>query len=576
MREDDLLESLDAASLSPGGLTRSQFIRRAAAAGVSLPTLGAALAACGSSGHPSSSGQTGASAYSAGSATTTPEAKGPIDTLTWGVLSEPVSLDWTQAYNDNYNMLTILVSESLLRLTPEFGFEPALAESWSHPDPLRWVFKIRQGVKFHDGSVMTPEDVAFSLSRNLSPNSFWAEWNTFMKSVEVSGPDEVTVHLKAPDELFIELMVTPLGGVGKASQVKSAGKAFGTPQALPIGTGPFKFTKWSTGQAVEYARHDAYWDKPAHAKTLSMQFVPDAISATNALLSGQIDGAYAYNLLDQLPRLRGSSSGKLYLGKSMRQALIFPTERPGPLQDPRVRLAWLMAIDRPAIAERLFHGGAVPFRNTVVPIDNWLGLGPTAVASAKTAYNKLLGPGPDLAMAKKLFQQAGAPKDEVILFATSTPLTTNAMEVCQAAGQSIGMNIRLASGTEGQELNLFYDATQRKKYHAFESFNYWSSVPDPTELLWEITRTPSTNGLSYSFVFRNPKNDALLTQARQTADKTQRANILLQAQALQASQVPVFPLVAQSNPLFMNNRITGAPASFCQLFYPWARDIGAA
>jgi peptide/nickel transport system substrate-binding protein len=560
-------------------LTRAQFIRRAALAGAAFPTMGSLISACGggdeSAGGTAPKGTAVNDMLTAGKDVRTPAATGELDSLTWGLLDEPVSIDYTLSYNEVYNSLIINSTEALVRLTPEYTYEPSLAESWDHPDPLTYVFKLREGVKFHDGSTMTADDVAFSLDRNLSPNSFWSEWTTLVKSVKATGPNEVTVNLKEPDALLIEMMCTPVGAVGKAADIEAKGKKYGTPDGLPIGTGAFKFEKWNSGRSIELSRFEDYWDTEhkAKAKTLTFMFIKDLNTMANALLSGEVDGSHNVPL-DQLPRFKSSTAGKLYLGRSMRETFVFATEKEGPLRDPKVRTAWLMAVDRPAIAEKIFRGGAAPLRNTINPMDSWAGEEERKLAEA--AYRKLPGPAPDLEMAKKLFAEAGSPTEPVELWIRVHKIDQDIGAVLQAAGKAIGLNVTLKSVPQADVLALFFDPDARQKMDAFLNGTYWTAIPDPLELMWELVYTPQPNTVSYNFTMSDPAVDELLLKARGTDDSVERTKLLLQAQDLCKDLTPVLPLATAANSLFMRNGVTGAPASFCQLFYPWARDVGAA
>jgi peptide/nickel transport system substrate-binding protein len=125
-------------------------------------------------------------------------------------------------------------------------------------------------------------------------------------------------------------------------------------------------------------------------------------------------------------------------------------------------------------------------------------------------------------------------------------------------------------------LALFFDPKARKNLDAFLNGTYWTAVPDPLELMWELVYTPQPNTVSYNFTLSDPAVDALLLKARETDDKVERTKLLLEAQDLCKDLTPVLSLATAANTVYMRNGVTGAPASFCQLFYPWARDVGAA
>jgi len=126
------------------------------------------------------------------------------------VAAEPSSFDWI--YNASFATGQIManVCEGLLRLAPDMSLEPALAESFDNPSPKTWVYRLRSGVTFHDGTPLTAEDAAFSLSRNLdtAAGSFWSGAYANVSTVKATGPLEVTVTLKQPDALFNSYLTT--------------------------------------------------------------------------------------------------------------------------------------------------------------------------------------------------------------------------------------------------------------------------------------------------------------------------------------------------------------------------------
>src|SRR5262244_274526 len=376
-----------------GHLTRRELLRRAAVIGLSGPALGGFLAACGSSG----TGTTKSATPAIGTTVLTPPAKGELDRANWGLFYEPSGLDWIYDYNYEENTVVTNVTESLLRLTPQLTIEPSLATSFSLTDPLKKVYQIRPGVRFHDGSTMTADDVVFSLRRQLNPNSFWNFAYVNVKSIDKTGPAEVTVTMKRPDEVFHPLLATPAGGIGKASYIQAKGKSYGTPSAGPIGTGPFAFKSWAQGSSIVLTRNESYWDSSHAPKVheIDFTFIPQESTMTTALLSGEIDGAY-HTPYSGLGQLRSTSNGKLYLGKSMIFTEIIIASSSGPLANHSIRTALLLAIDRAALAKAVYNSAATPLRNTVVPLAEW-GYGQS---QARAAWSKLGAPVVDLKKAR--------------------------------------------------------------------------------------------------------------------------------------------------------------------------------
>lgn len=162
----------------------------------------------------------------------TPAAAGDIGSFTWSIYAEPYSLDYAYAYDYPPNQILANVCESLLRWNPDLSTSPNLASSFTNPTPTTWVYKIRPGVRFHDGTVLTAKDVVASLRRHMDPAVGSAWENTFrnVKSIDMTGPLEVTVELTKPDAVFNQEMATSSGTIESAATLAKTGKDYGSPK----------------------------------------------------------------------------------------------------------------------------------------------------------------------------------------------------------------------------------------------------------------------------------------------------------------------------------------------------------
>jgi peptide/nickel transport system substrate-binding protein len=379
--------------------------------------------------------------------------------------------------------------------------------------------------------------------------------------------------MKRPDVIFPGLMATPAGGVGPQAYVTAKGKNYGTATAGPVGTGPFKFTSWNQGSNITISRNDEYWDTEHAPKTKSVvfSFIPEESTMTTGLLSGEIDGAY-HTPYSGLNQLRSSSAGTLYLGKSMLFTVIYISTTSGPLANINVRRALLKAIDRPALAKAVYSGAATPLPSTMTPLGQWS----YAQSQAKAAYQKLPPPVLDLAGAKKLMQGVDTSGTIVIATRASFQRYINIASIVQDAGKKLGLNIQIKPINPNDYGNLFFSDSARKGIDMFISENY-ADIPEPLETLY-VTVTPQpANALTYNYDhYNNPTVTRDLRKAVAESDPSKRASLIIDAQSVLANQPATLPLVSPAVPLFLNKRATGAPASFCYLYYPWARDVGAA
>lgn len=538
-------------------------------AGVAALTLAATLSvtSCSTDGTNTEPNGTGADGKLA---TFTKPPSGEVDKVTWNLpYGEPATLDWAHSLSYSENTVVANLCESLHRLTPDYKVTPGLAESTEHPNATTYVYKIRQGVKFWDGTAMTPADVVYSLRRHLDPavGSFWADRYVNVKSVDQTGPHDVTVTLTKPDATFDDWMATPAGAVGQAAFIKAAGKDFGSSTKGVQCTGPFKLGAWNQGSSIVLDRNESYWDsaRKAKAKAFDFKFLLDENAATSALTTGAIDGTYDAPLAG-LASLKTAAPGKLWLGTSQLSVALLPTEHKSPLQDVKIREALRLALDYQGIVTQIYKGTAKPLR-AYASTGTW----GYSRDQFEAAYEQLAPAKTDLEAARKLVAEAGSPKGEIVIASVSDiPLYSQLAIVVQDAGKKIGLNVRLKSFPTSTYTTFFFDRDARNQTDAFFTTNY-TDLPEPLQLYGTFVPGHFYNYSNYD----NPTVTAAVNAALGTADDSKRAALVIQAQEQITKDMPVIPIVEPFNRLFMNDRITGAPASFDYLYYPWAADVGA-
>ncbi|MEU8325516.1 ABC transporter substrate-binding protein [Nonomuraea sp. NPDC048881] len=499
-----------------------------------------------------------------------PPAKGPVDAVTWALYAEPQSLDYAYAFDYPPNTVLANVCEQLMRITPGFRVEPGLASKAESPDPGRWVYTIRQGVRFHDGSPLTADDVVASMRRHMDPavGSYWVSSYQNVKSVEKTGPMEVTVHLKKPDHLFNEQMGTSAGTIESAAFLAAQGAGYGTPDKGVNCTGPYSLDKWEKGQAINLKRFDGYWDPAlkARAATVRNVFISDPAARVNALLSGEADGSYLVPTTG-FTRLGSASSGKLYFGPNTAAVSLIPLDLKGPLGDLRLRKALSMALDRKAILQASVAGVATPAKAPAA-IGAW-GIAPEA---AKQYYAKLPELSTDLEGARKLVKEAGGTGKKIVI-ATSTmaPDIGVIANAVQAAGQAIGLRVEQKAVAPDAYSALFSDPKARQGVDLVMTI-WYDSTPDPLEFYGILQTGNFANYGGYS----DPEYDRLVDQAGAEADPAARAAVVAKLQEIAVRDMVWIPLYEVPHSMFLNKRLTGAPTGITQLVYPWAAALGSA
>lgn len=499
---------------------------------------------------------------------TTPPARGDIDSFSWAVYAEPPTLDYTVAFDYPQNTILSNVCESLMRWTPALTTEPGLAQKASNPDPTTWVYDLRPGVRFHDGKVMTADDVVFSLGRQMDPDNAaaWAQVFQNVSAITKSGPLQVTVKLKKPDSQFPQYMASAAGVVASKAGVEAAGKNYGTSGGLAC-TGPFRLGTWNKGQSIELDRFDHYWGTKAKAKKAVFRILTDPSARTNAMLSGEVDGGYLIPT-ESYARLRESGTGTLYFGEGLSTVNVNVTNMKGPLGDLRVRRALSLAIDRTGFVKAGL-AGAGTVTNSLTTRAAWAA---APEATRKTAFDGLPPTGQDIEQAKALIKEAGATGKSLTMATSAIGQDVSLLATAvQAAGTRIGLDIRLKTIAPNAFTALFTDPEARKGIDMFP-LTYYDSITDPLDLLSNFKTGAYMNFAGYS----DPQYDRLVDQAAAVYPVPERLDIEAKLQHLAADQLLWIPVSEWPTAMFLNKRITGAPTTISYMYYPWAADVGAA
>ncbi len=501
-----------------GRMSRRDFIRRGSVVGISLPLLGAIVSACGSSSSspsstPSSAGQSGA-------------------TIRVGIIVPTAAINpVTVADQGGLDMLA-QTGEYLCLSDQSLTLKPVLAESWT-PNSTGdvWTFKIRQGVKFHDGSPLTADDVVYTFKLQTNPagksNALSALGGVLSPS-GVQKVDDYTVafHLEAPNGNFPYLvssdnynMIIIPNNYDPANW-----------QSSFIGTGPFVLKSYTAKVGASFTRNESYWGTKALPAETQFTFYSDQTPEILALSSGTIDvvGQFAVSGGEQL-LAAGAPYNIIKLKSSAHRELSMRCDQ-APFTDPRVRQAIALTLDRPAIVQALFKGYAdlgndSPFA-PVFPSTN------TSVAQRTQ----------DVAQAKSLMTAAGHASG------FDTHLTTEMLleipDLAQIVAQSakaIGVNIKLtvesSSTYYGQATfgnSDWLDATMSLVDYGHRS------VPNAflTATLETYNATTGTGSWNAAH-FNNAQYNKLAAQYIATADLSSQRTIAGQIQTLLLDQTPI-------------------------------------
>ncbi|WP_258566915.1 ABC transporter substrate-binding protein [Microbacterium sp. Se5.02b] len=462
------------------------------------------------------------------------------------------------------------VCESLLRLNPDFSLTPSLAESFEHPTPETWVYDIRQGVTFHDGTPLTAADVVASMSRHLDPAVGSSWFSVYQNVVDISqtGDHQVTVTMSGPDSQFNLSMGGSAGVIESAATLAEKGADYGNSTGGVNCTGPFSFTGWESGESITLTRYDDYWDDALKARSGEVRFVfmGDSTARVNALKSGSVDGSWMIPI-EAVPQLEASGKGDPLFGASTAVGNLVISDLDGPLGDLRVRKALLLAMDRDGIVQAAARGvGEVTDVFTTEAV--WRA---ASDAARTAAFDDVTHYEQNLEEAKKLIAEAGAEGAELTY--VTAPIGNDFAVISQAtaaAAQSIGLKVNIESVSPAAYTALFSDPSAREGVDLFYTSWYLSS-PDALEM-YSVLRTGEFSNYGG---WSDPEFDEVVSQAIATDDPAARSELTAKAQQIANAELPWLPISTGPLPLFQGERITGVSPSMAFLYYPWAAEIGA-
>lgn len=477
--------------------------------------------------------------------------------------SPPTSMD-PHFYNLFPNLnVSDHIFETLVAMDEDSHVIPGLAESWTMINNLTWEFKIRKGVKFHDGSDLTTEDIAWSIDRPATIIGSPGKFDVYTKAIinkKIIDANTIRFTTKEPYPLLLAdltsiYIVQKKATTGLSSDDFSSGKGM-------IGTGPYKFVRFARDDRLELERNDAYWGKKPAWSKVTLRFIPNGATRIAALLAGDVQAIENVPTPD-LARIRTEPSVSMYSKVSHRMIYLyadssrdkspFVTDKEGkpldknPLQDIRVRQAISMAINRDAIKERVMEGLSEPTGNLV--------------SSKLFGYNPALKTMKyDPEGAKKLLAAAGYPNGFGLTIHTPNNRYVNDEKITQTIAQMLS-RIGIAAKVEGMPMSV-YSARGSKREFSLGLLGWGAQTGEASSPLRALAACDNparglgvTNWLKYC----NPKMDELLIKALNTVDDPQRLKLLQDASAIVVNDAGIIPIHHQVTTWATKKGIVYAP-----------------
>ena len=444
-----------------------------------------------------------------------------------GFVDGPQGMDPALAVVGASHQAIDLIYSGLTKLDKDAKPVPDLAQSWTiDPAGTTYTFKLRAGVKFHDGKPLTADDVVYTFKRLMDPKTGYSYATEVESITDVKAVDPTTVEFKLskPTGPLLTFFAFP----GNFIVPKHVAEAGATLTNAPVGTGPFRFVSYSPNQElVLEANKDYYVQGVPKVDKLDIKFIADDTERANALLGGNLDfatrvGPKDYDGIVATPGFAGSEQvgGRWYW--------IMTQDKNPPLDNPLVRKALSYAIDRKAMAETLFFGHAKPILGGPIPDWSW----------AYEAKTDAIPPEGDVEKAKALLKDAGFPnglKLDMILGSTWRNLAEQGPLIKDMLARA-GIDVTLSSMENPRYLETVWSGG---KYQISNMF-WLSPLADPDDFTYLNYRCGSgMNAQKYC----SEKLDALLQQARYTADEAGRKALYTQATQLMLDDMPLIPTV---------------------------------
>jgi peptide/nickel transport system substrate-binding protein len=521
--------------MEPNYWTR-RYSRRGVIRGLGIAAGAAALApviaACGSSSknNNTSSNKSGAATSAAGTAAagatkTAANAPKPVKggTLTVRSFSDVSILDYAFNHDVYSGFIIANCVETLLTVDTKAQPAPLLATSWENPDDHTYVFKLRQGVNFQDGTPLNADAVEYSMNRiHTDKTSFRYQDLIYIDKIEKPDENTVKITLTNPYAPFLYNLTGNAGNVISPAIGEKYGKDKLKVDLTGQGTGPYSFVEWKQADHVTLARNPNYWGKDAagtqlpYTDKLVMRVIPDDNVALSNLKSGEID---AFRPGEGPPpkdvaTVKTDSSLNFQSIPGLGYSYFLFNEQKDPFGDKLVRQAISYAIDRAVITKNVYFDTALPLDVIFAP----------SIWTYDPSYHPYLQR--DVAKAKQLLAQAGKSSGVSFTYTTSTgsPTGQQTAELIKDQLSEAGIQMTIAQ----VEFAKLIEAATNGDYQAANIG--WSAGYDPDG--WVYNHFSTKGSLNARTHYSNPQVDQLLEQARTTLDNNQRKPLYQQAQKL--------------------------------------------
>jgi ABC-type transport system substrate-binding protein len=446
-------------------------------------------------------------------------------TITLGISKELALMNPLVNTSSTEGRIRDLMYEPLLAKDLKGAIQPRLAESWEiSKDRKVYTFKLRRGVKFHNGAEMTADDIKFAIDYTINPKNgaYGLEDLSAVERAEVVDKYTLRMHLKQPNPVLLAALteIRSFSAIPKESLAEGIRK----PATFPPGTGPFKFVEWLPGQRIVFDRHQDYWGPKANVDRVVMKEIGDNTVRFTALQAGDVDiiERTPYEWVQQIIEGRIKGIGYAKAARAGARNLEFNVADP-PFNNKKLRLAIAHALDRKEIMQAAYLGLAEISDQRFPKGHIW--------------YFDIPSPQYDQNKAKALLKEAGYKGETLELMGNRGEVAEVEGAVIQAQLRKVGVKVEIKILERASAL----EARRQGKY--MFKLAGGSDYPDPLPAYEEYACEPDPrNRRLNESGYCDKEYDALIRKAEGEVDPDKRRALFKQVVTKVVQDLPIFPI----------------------------------
>lgn len=494
-------------------------------------------------------------------------AQEPIEEVRWALPSVKDTMFVPRAWSTYVGAIMSLVQEGPLAFGDDLSLQPAICESWTQTDDTSYVYTLRKGVTFGDGSPLTVDDIVASFQYHMNPKS-GSQLAAFFSSVDTVTPSsdsEVTVKLKSPNVQFQYTPAHMAGFIFSKKQLEEFPEDIGSPDALPLGTGPYKLVEFVPADRAVVEARDDYWGPKPVAKRIVFSSIPDRQTRLLAAQNGDIDGTFDLAISD-IDQWKSLGNVDVITAPSLGVFMLTMDQSAPPFDDIHVRKAISYAVDREGLVKALLKGNGEA-ATALNPPEMWAGI--MSADEARAFYATLPSYQFDLEKAKAELAQSKHPNGFEISVPgnTADPYQVNILQSVAQNLQQIGITMKVQEVDDNTWLSGYF----RHENLGMQIMAYYPDFADAANYpdLFYSSKNAGPDKMNGSN-FKNAEVDKALEVANQKSDPKERAEALKTVFKIVNEDAALVPIFWPASAMAISNKyqLTGYSAFWYNI--PWA------